>query len=34
MCYSRYRRISMSTRDRSWSSAEEELLVAYVHKFG
>jgi hypothetical protein len=34
MCYSRYRRISLSCRDRSWTSSEEEAVVRLVAQCG
>jgi len=34
MCYSRYRRISLSNKDRSWTTSDEEQLVGLVEKVG
>jgi hypothetical protein len=34
MCYSRYRRILMSTKERSWSKEEEDLLLDLINRFG
>ncbi len=34
MCYSRYRRILMSTKERNWSKEEEDLVLDLISRYG
>lgn len=34
MCYSRYRRISMGTKDRNWTKEEEENVIELITRYG
>ena len=34
MCYSRYRRILMSTKERNWNKEDEDQLLELIHRYG